>query len=73
VGPPLKEENIIFDKELENASLARFISANFSTVKSSKHEPLNTDHLENLLSDKDTSASTEFIRKVKKIIRKLEG
>lgn len=69
----LREENIIFDKELESASMARFISANFSTVQSSKHEPLDTDHLENLLSRKDTSASSALITKLKRVIRKLEG
>jgi hypothetical protein len=67
----LKKENIVFDKETPNVLLAKFISANFSTDKSTQ-APLSIEYLEDLISSEHTVVSIQFKRKLKNILREIE-
>lgn len=68
----LQEENVIFDKDLSNITIAKFISENFSTRDSSPMKLLSVDHLENIFSNPTTCTSIGFIATLKKITLKLE-
>jgi len=67
----LQAENVIFDKDLSNIYMAKFISANFSTSDSTS-KPLSVEHLENLFSSNNTSASRGFIEKLKNILKNIQ-